>query len=340
MNTANTSTIIGVALLAEGGNGGTWAHIDETGETFVPSDDFFNAHPVWSAIEDVTIDGQSMVKIPAFYVKRAIISGGSNNGKEGWWISDTPAPGFHIHPAFRDNGSDIGQVYVGKYQASLENDKLASVPGVLPTVNRSLTQFQAHAAARNTGGQNGFMLWSFYQLAAIQWLYLVENATMNCQTCTGNGRVTANTAANVDAADVAQASYRGVVGLWGNIWQWVDGVRTKDKSIDLWDIDGHKTWTRTGLMKTKRTQTIMPLTIMGQSGPGFNLGDVFIGDGNARRTKLATIPDYQTMEEYNERYFCMGGTWGTGETGGLWYFKGTLVPFSNHRALGARLAKI
>lgn len=153
--------IIGVVCTATGGGGGTWAYVDSDGEPFTPPSGYFNLHPVWGGIEDVTIDSQAMVKIPTFYVRRETLSAGTYSGKEGWWISDKPSVGFHVHPAFMSGGVKLDQVYVGKYQASDDSTKLKSVAGVLPTVSKSLAQFQALAAARNTGGVTGFMLWHY-----------------------------------------------------------------------------------------------------------------------------------------------------------------------------------
>jgi len=205
------ANIIGVCCTATGGGGGTWVYVDQSGNTITPAANYFNNHPVWGNIADVTIDSQAMVKIPKFYYKRGTISGGTNDGKEAWWISDVLMSGFTIHPAFRSGGSDIDQVYVGKYQASSDGTKMKSVSGVLPAVSKSLTTFQTEASARNTGGVTGFMLWSMFQWSAIQWLYLVENATMDSQTKTGQGRVNESSAANVDATDVAQAT---IVASW------------------------------------------------------------------------------------------------------------------------------
>ena len=217
----------GVALITPGGGGGTWAYVDKDGNTVpVPGTTQFTTHPVWGGIQDVIVDGQYMVKIPKFYIRRAMISSGTNTGKEAWWISNQPVDGYAVHPAFKVGGSEVNQIYVGKYQASMDGSKLGSKPGVLPAVSRSLTQFQTDASARNVGGVSGFGLWSVYHWSAIQWLYLVENATMDSQTKTGQGRVNVSSAANVDASDVAQATYRGIVGLWGNVWQWLDGLKT------------------------------------------------------------------------------------------------------------------
>lgn len=338
---APVAIVMGVALLAEGGDGGTWAHIDANGNTVsTPNTAWFNSHPVWGGIQDVTIDGQAMIKIPKFYIRRATISGGANNGKEGFWISDQPVAGYELHPAFMDGGNVIDQIYVGKYQASMTGAKLDSKPGVLPTVNRSLTQFIADANARNVGGVSGFMLWSVYQWAAIQWLYLVENATMDSQAKTGQGLVSASSAANVDASDVAQATYRGIVGLWGNVRQWIDGLKTTGGAIHVWDREGNKSWINTGRRRTAAAGAIYPTTFMDHSGPNYDFADMFIGDTGPTSNSNATAPDSQYFNEDNESFPNVGGNWNNEARAGLWFVDCGNAASTSGVNIGARLAKV
>ncbi len=336
------ANIVGVCCTATGGDGGTWVWVDEAGGTIAaPGSAYFAAHPVFGGMQDVTIDGQAMVKVPKFYYKREVIASGVNAGKEAWWVSDQPVSGFEIHPAFRNAGADIDQIYVGKYQASSDGTKLKSVSGVLPAVSKSLTTFQTEAAARNTGGVTGFMLWSIFQWSAIQWLYLVENATMDSQEKTGMGRVSTSSAANVDAADVAQATYRGIVGLWGNVWQWMDGLKTVPTTgyINLWDRNGNKTWVDTGRKRAAADGTIYPTTFMDGVGAGFNYDDVFIGDTGPTSNADATAPDYQYFA-LGEYFPIVGGSWSNGLSAGLWNVSCGGAASDASTSVGARLAKV
>ncbi|NYT80867.1 hypothetical protein H0A70_05085 [Alcaligenaceae bacterium] len=335
------ANVAGVALITAGGNGGAWAYIDDDGNTVAaPGAAYFNSHPVWGGMQEVTIDGQAMVKIPKFYTRRGLISGGSNNGKEAWWISDQPIAGYELHPAFMSDGAVVDQVYVGKYQASMEGSKLASKPGVLPAVSRSLTQFIADAAARNVSGVSGFMLWSAYQWGVIQWLYLVEHATMDSQAKTGQGRVSQSSAANVDASDVAQASYRGIVGLWGNVWQWVDGLKTSGGSIHLWDRQGNKAFVNTGKRRTAAAGTIYPTTFMDHSAANYDFADVFIGDTGPTSNSNATAPDYQWFSEDSECFPLAGGNSSYAADAGLWNVNCSYAASYANSSIGARLAKV
>lgn len=111
------ATVYGIALVSTGGGAGDWQNVDANGNNITLSTTDFDNHTIWKNIEDVTIDGQEMVKIPKFWVKTGTGPDGSDQaGNKCWWISDWPVEGFEVHPAFMDGGVEIDQVYVGKYE--------------------------------------------------------------------------------------------------------------------------------------------------------------------------------------------------------------------------------
>lgn len=340
------ASIIGIAMKSAGKNGGEWQHVDAEGNPlFVPGGAFFDNHPIWGGIVDVVIDGQAMVKIPKFYTKAGHVTlPGVSDPVPCWWLSDQPASGFELYPAFFHQGAEINQFYVGKYQASMDGAKLASRSGVLPAVSRSITQFIADAKARNAGGVDGFMLWSLYQWSAIQWLYLLENATMDAQAKTGQGRVGASSAAAVDAPDVAQATYRGIVGLWGNVRQFIDGLKTGGGSIHVWDRKGYQRWVDTGKKRSAAAGSIYPVTFMRSKGSidddEFNFTDHFIGDTGPTTNTNATAPDYQYFNEASEFVPAVGGLWSGAAGAGLWSVNVIYSASGSHSTRGARLAKV
>ena len=320
--------VIGVALRATG-SGGTFDHIDESGATIAtPSTAWFNGHPVWGGMQEVIVDGQHMVEVPKHYVKR-----GTAGGDPAWWISDQPLAGYEVHPSFLLDGVEVPAFQYGKYQASLSGGKLQSVPGVMPVVNRSLTQFIADAEARNVGGVAGFRLHHYDMWTAIQWLYLVENATMDSQTKTGQGRVSQSSAAAVDAADVAQATYRGIVGLWGNVWQWMDGVRTLNSVIERRDYNG--AWQSTGESVPNAGSPTYPITFR-NSAPLEFIPDTY----STSNDSTATLPDYVRWRNSGEYYPCVGGAWGYGANAGLWCVYCGYSASDSVSSFGARLARV
>lgn len=327
--TVIAAQVIGVKMVATGGNGGTWAHIDESGsEITTPTTGWFDSHPVFGGIVDQVIDGQYMVKVPKFYYKRGI----TTDGKQAWWISDRNIDGFTVFPAFVLGGAEVDQFWYGKYQASYLDGKLQSIPGVSPQVNRSLTQFISYATARNVGGVSGFRLHHYDMWLAIQWLYLVENGSMDSQATTGQGRITQYNAANVDADDVAQATYRGMVGLWGNVYQWLDGARTYYAVIERRPYNG--TYIDTGEIVPSSTNTF-PLTFR-SSQP-----DQFIPDTYLTNNSGSTLPDHVRWRDGNGPFYPLVGGYYYGQANaGLWHVLCEENDSHSEVNVGARLARI
>ena len=109
-----------------------WQRIDSNFNPITTTTATFNSHPVYAGIVEQNIDGQLMIKIPAFYAKTGVVPSGQFAGKKYWMISDEPATGFTLHPAFYSNGAPIDQIYIGKYQGSLADNKMCSVANVYP----------------------------------------------------------------------------------------------------------------------------------------------------------------------------------------------------------------
>lgn len=321
--------VIGVALRATGGPGGTFDHIDAAGNTIVsPDAAWFDSHPVWGAIQDVIVDSQDMVEIPKFYYKR-----GTAGGDAAWWISPDPIDGFEVFPAFVLDGVEAGSFQVGKYQGSSSGGKMQSIPGVLPVANITIGTAISQAAARNGGTVEGFRLFHCDMWLAIQWLYLIENATMDSQAQTGGGRVNESSTANVDAADVAEATYRGMVGLWGNVRPWIDGVRTLSSVIQRRTYTG--AWESTGEAVPNSGNETYPIDFRDSSPDSF-IPNAF----SATNDTSATVPDYVRWRNSGEYYPNVGGAWGNGAGAGLWYVACFHTSSHSLSYIGGRLARV
>lgn len=333
------AVIIGIALVNSGGGAGIWARVDEDGNNRAVDASYFNNHPVFAGVSDATIDGQAMVLIPAFYYRVADAPPGSDRaGRRCWWISDQPLPGFERHPAFYDAGEPIPHFYVGKYQGTNDGGtKLGSAGGVNPLVSLDFPTMKARAAARNTGGVEGFSLWSIYQLAAIQMLALIEMGGSDSQALIGQGRVNLSWAANTNAADVAQATWRGVVGLWGNVWQMVDGLRQSAVSeLEVWDRLGHRNFVSTGITPPS---TGWIVSVNHGVGGSWDLRDIFMPLSVDGTQGNGTFADYY-YRGTGERVAYHGGGWSLGAYAGLFHLSLSYTPSHSFTNLGARLAKV
>lgn len=330
--------IIGIVCTATGGGAGTWQRVDENFNAITTTAATFSNHPTYAGVIAQTIDGQAMVKVPKFYVKAGTVPSGTHVGKRYWMVSDQPAAGFALHPAFMNAGAPIDQFWAGKYQGTNDGGtKLGSAAGVTPLVSIDFPTMQARAAARNTGGITGFGLWNYHQLGAIQLLALIEMGGADSQTLIGQGNVSGSSAMAVDHATVAQATWRGIVGLWGNVWQMVDGLQTDSSSrFKVWDKSGNKTWVTTG--QTAPASGTYPVTFSTDSGANHDLALGFLpATGNA------TASNGSTGDIFYQNPDCVayhGGGWGLGANAGLFFL--TVGDSASHAnsSLGGRLAKV
>ena len=199
-------------------------------------------------------NGQVMVKVPKFYYKFTPITLDGVNIREGQWeISDVPADGFSLHPAFlaADGVTElpyflygafeaVGQDSNGTYSASYNTTsyKLASVGGNTMVPIGSMTRATSRTMATNRG--TGWYSAGVKQTMAIQMLMSVEYG-FNSQKTIGWGIVndssyhnTGQTSGNGTSGDLTvktvAVSYRGIENMWGNKWNWIDGLNCNNRT--------------------------------------------------------------------------------------------------------------
>ena len=195
--------------------------------TVAGSSDFSNCYP-WNGIQRETLStGDVMVKIPKFWFRRY-----RDGNIEHIKIANRAEYGFTLHPAFNHAGVEKDYLYVGAYKTSSNNK---SVSGASPQVSQTRATFRTNAKSKGTG----WGLTDIAALSAIQMLIMVEFATNNVQAAIGRGYCDSNSAAISTGSCNSVANltgrpsgtdgkvdvvWRGIEGLWGNVWEWVDGV--------------------------------------------------------------------------------------------------------------------
>jgi len=343
------SEVVGL-VQAETGGAGSPLRYQRVDGNFTPlahsGNAWFNWHPTYMSITTQIVDNQYMVRIPKFYFRAGTVPSGTYAGKAYWMISPTPASGFSVHPAFIGAGGvELDQIWVGKYQASYDgSSKAQSIPGVLPMVNMDFPTARARAYARNTGGVSGFRLWSIYDLSAIQMLATIEMGGLDMQSLIGQGRVAQSSAANVDASDVAQATWRGIVGLWGNVWQMVDGIKTLNGNWHRWqyNVPGNTT---TSDFSTGYVNTSQSVANGGSYLVTFNTallasGIIAAATVDSAASNGSTGDYWYSYSDSSDRIWYHGGNWGNGSYAGLFFAYVYDVPSSAYSYVGARLAKV
>lgn len=371
--TGSLSPVIGICLAEEGGGAGSWAHVDINGLPVTPAKSYFNHHPIYSAIRRVLVDGQMMQEHTKFYYKAGEIASGPLAGKRARWISPEPLEGFKVFPSFMKAGQEIDHWYCATYQAidttptaAQAAKVLGSRPGKQPFTNVDFPTMQALCRARNKNGVTGFDMWDIYQAAEIQLLALIEAGTSDSQVIYGPGwvdgqwRVVNNVAQFdakcVDDPTVASASWRGHVGLWGNVWCMVDGLRIRDsdKHYMMYRNDGTKTWIDTGVVALQHAKVgndwyhAYIKNFLHQNGTGFDLADIFLpaeyvyGPGQEVN---ATIPDgfWSWRPDWpnngEDRVCYLGASWHSGGLAGLFACYLHHPPSHADLHIGCRLAR-
>lgn len=180
----------------------------------------------------VPTDVDVMVEIPKVYWKFTNIS----NGYE-LRISNTKIEGSDCY-AHKVGGVEKDFIYVGAYLGYNQSGKLRSRSGVTPTVSQTLTQFRQQARANG----NGYQQWNWFTLLLLQNLYLIAYKNLNSQQALGQG-VCSSSKTNTGGTNTKgfiygssnqsqQVCFLGIEDFYGNLRQWVDGMKT-DNSYNI-----------------------------------------------------------------------------------------------------------
>ncbi len=335
------ANIIGIALVHEGGGGGTWQRVDKDGSNKTTNEAFFNNHPVWGGIVDVEIASQKMVKIPKFYFKKdAAPTGSDQAGKTCWWISDMPADGFVVYPAFLDEGTEIDCFYVGKY----ENYEASSSPLMFgsdinkaPKTSLSLADTEAAIQQRNvSAGTEGFHLLTIYELAAIQLLFLIEKGTPDVVSAIAPGNLYSHSVAMTGATS---AIYRGISELWGNVWHAIKGIRcTGDDYMEILKPGGTMNEFVSTNIKCMQNNGYT-VSILESQGQDFDFNYLFMPASIGAAFSTGTLADcYNYINGSSYLFLAHGGNSSTGnDQGGIFALLFDATSVADYT--GSRMAK-
>ena len=183
-----------------------------------------------NAVDITTVGNDVMVEFPKMGYK--ITTSGDTTLVQ---VTDNPnADGFCYKPFSRNAIGDRDYFYYGAYKSYSTGNKLYSSSGKTPTANKTRATYRSEATARGTGYfQNGF-----YQLIFLQCLYLLKYKNRNSQAALGYGYVGGSAAQQTGATNTKGLNYGntssqtdrvklfGIEDMWGNIWQWMDGLST------------------------------------------------------------------------------------------------------------------
>ena len=315
--------------------------------------DFDSLYP-WSEIESYTYDvkkkeitswyndnpqtfdfdgsnGEVLTYIPTFYYKRY-----QEDGYEYILISNKNLEGYTRSDAFS----------IGRYTMSGDDNAVHSKSGVQPLTNKTISNFREYA--RKLGKEFSQLDYHYF---IIQLLYLVEYADYDSQTKLGKGYTDTNNGAAKTSGECNSLGmksgtlnddgkhsmiYRGIEDIYGNVWQYVDGVNIKNnKAYVCYDPDQYESDTFAGCYKELgyiNADVTGYITKLGydKNNPLIVLPIVANGSNSTH------IPDYYWQNSGN-RIARVGGTWNYGSQTGLWCWSGSMASQETYGHSGARL---
>ena len=163
----------------------------------------------WKDIRDVTVDGEKMVFIPKVYVKNIVIG-----GFPAWYICGIQKEGYHLHPAFYNNGTPTQNgILIAKYLSCGSAGDLHSIENET-VFSSSFSVAKSSAEAKNiqdgTSDQTGWHLYNIYAHHLLYRLALIEYGAPNFTVSYGG------------SSDVS-FDYHGIIDSARYIW--LDGLR-------------------------------------------------------------------------------------------------------------------
>ena len=256
--------------------------------------------------------GYIMTEVPEFWYKRE-----QTGGYEYIYISAVEQDGY----------TKSNKFYIGRYTASGSSSAIASKSGVADLVSISIKDFRTAAKKVGTNwGQLDILRWSILQM-----LYLVEYADYDSQKMLGNG-VCSGSKINSGGCDTllmksgclandkkSAVIYRGIENIFGNIFQWCDGINFTDSQA----------WVCTDPTKYESDKFASPYTKLGWKCPSTDGYIKDVGyDANFPALQLTKttggsdstyIPDYSSYNS-GSRVLRVGGYYSYVLDCGLWYF--------------------
>lgn len=137
--------------------------------------------------------------------------------------------GFKYNAFSRSSDGDRSKMYIGAYKGYTNSGRLHSWSGYSPTVNQTIDTFRTQAQANGTGYQQ----FTFYQLTALQCLFLIKYGSLDSQTALGRGYVDGNSSSRTTGVgntsgmyygSTSTVKFAGIEDFWGNVYDWIDGL--------------------------------------------------------------------------------------------------------------------
>uniref|UniRef100_UPI001951D0C2 fibronectin type III domain-containing protein n=1 Tax=Levilactobacillus wangkuiensis TaxID=2799566 RepID=UPI001951D0C2 len=194
--------------------------------------DFDTVGP-WAKMDKTITDdkGNAFVRIPKLYIKKT-----QTDKLATWQVSLSKIDdSWYLPKCFWDftNQKELDYVDVGRYQGTVTGGLLQSKSGVTATDSLTIGSFRADAKANG----DGYQLLDIHVVDVWQVLFLIEFATLDSQSiihgnldngssgsAKTNGTGSNHAGSSGYATSTGPMDYRGIENMYGNLYQWTDGV--------------------------------------------------------------------------------------------------------------------
>ena len=301
---------------------------------------------------NLTTEGNVMVRLPKFYCEVKM----TQNGRR-YRIYDYKNPtgkialGIKPHPVFweNENGTEFSEkYYCSAFEGSIKDGRLVSITGVNPQVSQNINWF---INAAKTGRNSQWGIQHFFEIAAIQALFIVEFGSLNSQAILGQGRSNTSSLASTgrtlslgnrsgragtdDANDFI--SYRGIENPFGNIWKFIAGLMLRD--------DGYYVSTIMNNI-TPNNMIHIPKTLNPKLADGYvdkmevvdNYEFLLIPSSTAGSASTYYCDNFWSHDVGEENIALFGGDWADGSSCGLFCLSCNDVASDVNVYIGSRLS--
>ena len=284
-----------------------------------------------------TTEYDTMVHYPEnTYIKLAL---NSDADTEYYYLSSRPFEGFEKAP--------WAGYYGAVYETSNNNE---SKSGKTVQVDQSIATMRTNARAKG----DGWNQLDAVMHAADQWLFMVEYASRDCQAKIGQGISSTSTKHKTGETDVLEyhtgrcagadticaVRYRWSENLWGNVYEWCDGVQAIESgkiyvtdNPELYGATNNSGWTLAFEISPDLSASNYIRTFNHNSAVDWCC---FVPKEEGTSEENAA-PDYTCYYMNSNRFLYVSGyCWGGSECG-LWCFCIKSTVYATANTLGGRL---
>lgn len=260
--------------------------------------------------------------------------------------------GTGVHPAFKVNGVEKSQLFIGQFQATVLDGRACSLPGKDPTASITFDTAKSSCTAKGTGWH---MLTNWEWAAVALWClkngfqprgntdYGRAHSATNEVGVRGDGGAPGNTSgiARTNTGSGAASwrhdnTFAGVADMVGNVWEWVDGMKLVGGAIFMPADNNYAlaegSWPDTGVKIDSTAESagnpkISDVIVNADTGmyiPGWKSVTNKVGYTPPNTMYQAAIAPHDTTNPVGamwvngtgERMPFRGGSWGSGSDAG------------------------